>query len=217
MTVFALVDGFNLYHAIDDFVKRDDAKWLNLLSLLQGACVLKTESLRKAFFFTAIPPWSADKRIRHETLLDVYRDQGVNLTMGKFKATTKRCLANCRLEFPIYQEKQTDANITMALTRIAKENLCNVVILLTGDSDQVPAIEYAKEINPALHIRLVLPPNRHAKELMGLCPDHIRLNGDHFMRHRLPETYSRRDGKGSILCPGKWRSSSSTAVHGASV
>lgn len=208
---FALVDGFNLYHAIDDFVKHDHAKWLNIVSLIEGVCVLKSENLRMVHFFTAIPPWSNEKKLRHETLLDVYKELSVNVVSGKFKETTGRCLGSCRQEFPVYEEKQTDINMAIALARIAKDRLCSVAVLITGDSDQVPAIAYAREVNPDLKIRLVLPPNRHAKELTALCPDHIRLNADHFFRHRLPDEYPRRAG-GVIKCPSKWRAQTGSAA-----
>lgn len=201
-TVIALVDGFNLYHAINDHASHS-SKWVDIISLLR-AFVQNDEQLKKAFFFTSVSPWSQEKAARQDALLTVYKDQSVNIVYGSFKKKEVRCLSQCKESFEIYEEKETDVNIALHLAKIAREKLSDKVILLTGDSDQSPAVRYAKEVNEQLIIKAVIPPHRNCNELKGACDQNASISLNHLTRHRLPDDYLCKDGS-KIKCPFKWR------------
>ncbi len=152
-------------------------------------------------FFTALPPWSAEKRDRHQVLLDVYRDLSVNIVEGQFRLTTGRCWGSCKELFEAWSEKETDINIALALARIAKEKMCEKVILLTGDTDQAPSIRYAKELCPNLRVKVVLPPHRRADALKSAADEHASINEAHL----LDEIYTCKRKPGEIRCPSRWK------------
>ena len=199
--VIALVDGFNLYHAIDDYVKRNELKWVDIISLT-SAFLSPGEKLRMAFFYTALNPWNNEKRARQQALMDVYQDQGVTVVKGIFKLQDHRCGADCKKTFQNYGEKETDINIALAMARIAHEKMAEKIILVTGDSDQLPSVRYAKIINPDMLIKVVIPPFRRAEDLKIACDENATIAVSHLERHRLPEPYvGKRTGK-VIQCPG---------------
>ena len=62
--ISAFIDGFNLYHAIDD-LDRNELKWLNLRTLLEEFIDKKTQVLGDVYYFSAYADWHPDKRRRH--------------------------------------------------------------------------------------------------------------------------------------------------------
>jgi uncharacterized LabA/DUF88 family protein len=201
--VIALVDGFNLYHAINDLVKRDDLKWLDVVGLSK-AFVGQGWTLNKIFLFTALPPWNQEKRGRHERLLDVYKALGVNVVLGQFREHMVRCKGRCGEDYKRFHEKETDVNIALALSRIAHQRLCEKVLVMTGDTDQVPSVKYAKEMCPELIIKAVIPPFRRANELTQACDENATISVEHLERHQLSDPFTHASC-GEVRCPGSWK------------
>lgn len=61
--VIVYVDGFNLYHAIDD-LKRPHLKWLDLRALAESL-LRKDETLKSVKYFSAYATWMPDRYARH--------------------------------------------------------------------------------------------------------------------------------------------------------
>jgi len=53
------------------------------------------------------------------------------------------CRAKCKQSFAVNEEKQTDINIAVAMVEFADKY--DKLILMTADSDQVPALKLIKE------------------------------------------------------------------------
>jgi hypothetical protein len=102
------IDGFNLYHAIND-LGDDRLKWLNLFSLSKSL-VRAGEELAKAHYFTALVDWNIHKRMRHQDYINALKAKGVIVTEGNFKLGDKHCSQNNRF-CPFHEEKQTDVSI----------------------------------------------------------------------------------------------------------
>ncbi len=166
------IDGFNLYYGA---LRGGPYKWLNLeryFRLLRpGDCIQKIR------YFTARVVGS------HAASQDAYLSALVTLPLveiifGRFKAKQIECLVpSCSLPSPrffsSFEEKRTDVNIALWMLHDAQENLCDRLVLISGDSDLVPAIAMVKDHYPTKEIIVYIPARSEirgaAVELRGIA------------------------------------------------
>src|ERR1039458_10071174 len=169
--VYSMIDGFNLYHALDKFDHGVDEadqkryqkyKWICLRTLIQQF-VLPQEDLVGVHYFTAYPNWNEAKRLRHENYVKAVQSRGVDYTLGEFKPKHVDCRATCRERFDLREEKQTDVNIATKIIELANEY--DKLVLVTADSDQVPAVRLLLKLHPQKKVFVLPPIGRNSKEL----------------------------------------------------
>jgi hypothetical protein len=73
------------------------------------------------------------------------------------------------MKFPVHEEKLTDVNIAVSIVEACVKQQCDILYLVSGDNDLVPALEAAKRLCPAIEITVVLPINARAKTLTQIC------------------------------------------------
>jgi hypothetical protein len=95
----------------------------------------------------------------------------VEVTFGRFQEKTRICNApgGCGLKFLVHEEKLTDVNIAVSIVEACVMKQCDILYLVSGDNDLVPALEAAKRFCPAVEITVVLPINAKAKTLTQIC------------------------------------------------
>lgn len=178
LRVFSLIDGFNLYHALERFDHGIDGadqrrykkyKWICLRTLIQRF-VLPQEELVGVHYFTAYPNWDEAKRLRHQTYVNAIHSRGVDYTLGEFKSKLVECRATCRETFDMREEKQTDVNIAVKMLELA--DAYDKLILVTADSDQVPAVRLLLTLNPDKQVFILPPIGRNSKELVRAAGKH---------------------------------------------
>ena len=78
---------------------------------------------------------------------------------------------------PIYMQKRVDVLFALDLAKLAMKNKISHAVLLTGDSDMIPAVEIAKAegVNVALIYGKSNPPHQ---ELFALCDLRVELTWD---------------------------------------
>ena len=86
----------------------------------------------------------------------------VNVVVGKFKRKRVKCgLAACTYVghkfFDTLEEKRTDVNIGIYMVDDAYQNRFDTLILVSGDSDLVPALNLVKARFPAKKIVVYVP------------------------------------------------------------
>jgi hypothetical protein len=108
--VACYVDGFNLYHAIDE-LERNDIKWLDLRTLAETFLQPGDELLRVTYF-TALLNWNKEKRQRHVHYLRALRYRGVEVVESYFQRVDRRCRRSGN-RCPFDSEKQTDVAIAI--------------------------------------------------------------------------------------------------------
>jgi uncharacterized LabA/DUF88 family protein len=192
--VLAFIDGFNLYHSLERFDHGVDEadrcryqkyKWLCLTSLVKRFIAPRDEELVGVEYFTTYPTWDSAKRLRHETYVSAQKLMGVHVTLGEFKHKTVVCRAGCKQEFVINVEKQTDINIATAMLDLA--HTYDKLLLLTADTDQVPAIKLLKKLHPHKKVAMVIPIGRGAKQLKKVCDGNAyKITEDHLRNCQLP-------------------------------
>ncbi len=193
------IDGFNLYHAIDD-LGDDTLKWLDLWSLSEKL-IRPNQTLNQVKYFSAYATWLPDQYKRHRDYVEALESVGVTPIMGRFKEKWLRCKATCREEFMTHEEKETDVNIGGHLIADALQDTFDTALIISADTDLAAVVRLAREVAGAdKRICTVAPPGRYAKarELAHL----FEISKGKIKSSRLPELIV--INKREIRCPDKY-------------
>ncbi|MCB0322039.1 MAG: NYN domain-containing protein [Bdellovibrionales bacterium] len=153
------VDGFNFYYGC---VRGTSHKWLNLERLF--AALRTDDDIQKIYYFTArVSPPQLQRQEVYLSALDTL--PLVEVIEGRYKLSTVTCaVSGCGHSGPRTfkkpEEKRTDVNIALHMLRDAYEDNCDRFIIVSGDSDLVPAIDMIKLKFPAKQV-IVYVPARH--------------------------------------------------------
>jgi len=190
----ALIDGFNLYHAVLD-LRQGYLKWLDLHKLCRAFLPSPQFALERVLYFTALATWKPQSLIRHRAYLRALEATGVEVVTAKFKESKKFC-RTCKASWVHHEEKETDVSIGVHLVDLAYQDTFDRALLLTGDSDLAPAVRIVKQRFPAKQIALLTPPGRsRSYELVAACgTEGSRVRLVHLQRALLPERTACADG-----------------------
>lgn len=151
------IDGFNLYYGAVRATPR--LKWLNI----ERFCRLLRphDDIRVIRYFSALVrgPTLANQQTYLRALSTT---PVVDVILGKFKSKTVKCgAAGCTWGgFKLYsvpEEKRTDVNIAVFMLDDAYQNLCDQLIIFSGDSDLVPAVNMVRLRFPQKKIIVYVP------------------------------------------------------------
>ena len=194
------IDGLNVYHAIKNS-RLEKYKWLDYWELAKKF-IGKKDELKSVLCFTAYAVWDNDKTKRHRCLISANRNRGVEVIFGRFRRVTKSC-RQCKKKYSTYEEKRTDVNIAIHLLTNAYKDNYDKAVLISGDSDIIPAVEAVKKAFPKKEISLVIPVGGKARELAGVIGSSVRMKETHLKTSQFPNTVTRKDG--SVLQrPKEW-------------
>ncbi|MGA2035663.1 MAG: NYN domain-containing protein [Thermoguttaceae bacterium] len=150
------VDGFNFYYGA---LKNGPHKWLNLERFF---CRLRQhDQIQRIRYFTA--KISGYRSANQEAyLLALTTLPLVDVILGRFKAKQFQCMVPAcpnpgRRVFTTQEEKRTDVNIALWMLQDAQQDLCDRLILVSGDSDLVPAVRMVKDHFPGKEIVAYIP------------------------------------------------------------
>jgi uncharacterized LabA/DUF88 family protein len=166
------IDGFNLYHSLDGNRSFHKYKWLDLYKLALRFSFPPYEELRSVRYFTAFASWKSAQTVsRHKAYIKALESAGVQITFGRFQEKRRACRAvgGCGLSFAAHEEKLTDVNIAVGIVEACVTNQCDILYLISGDNDLVPALQTAKRLCPSIKITVVLPINAKAQTLTKIC------------------------------------------------
>jgi len=194
------VDGFNLYYGA---VKDTKYKWLDIDRLFR--LLRPHDSIETIYYFTAEidGPRHRNQLTYLSALVTLPK---VKIIFGKFKAKQVKCaVQECAFPrdrwFTVPEEKRTDVQIALRMVRDVWEDKCDRLIIATGDSDLVPAVNMVKDINPQKQVIVYVParnPQRGAAVELRSAADKARILPNNLIRlaqfpNRLP------DGSGGFL------------------
>ncbi len=150
------IDGFNLYYGA---LRGGPCKWLNLERYFR--LLLPNDDIQRIRYFTAkiVGTHAQDQEAYLSALATLPL---VDIILGKFKAKQIQGLCPaCPLPTPqffsTFEEKRTDVNIALWMLHDAQRNACDRQILVSGDSDLVPAISMVKDHYPEKTIVVYIP------------------------------------------------------------
>lgn len=154
------IDGFNFYFGM--LAGRPDLKWINYQRLAE--LLRPDDDILQVRLFTALVDrhravsGKGDRQLRLWTAL---RSQPkITVTEGKFAARERTCLVpSCHHALRTYtalEEKQTDVNLALSLVRDVQTLAPDHVIVISGDTDLLPALDVVmsidRKVRPVIYI-----------------------------------------------------------------
>jgi uncharacterized LabA/DUF88 family protein len=155
--VIVYIDGFNLYHAIND-LKKPHLKWVCLRSLAESL-LRKDEVLKAVKYFSAYATWMPDRFARHRDYTDALLARGVILHMAQFKEKPRKCMS-CGAKWKGHEEKETDVQIAVHMVSDALRGETDRIIVISADTDLGPAIKMIAVHAPECEVFVAAPPGR---------------------------------------------------------
>jgi len=205
--VIIYIDGFNLYYGVLKFSKD---KWLDIEHLFKR--LRPHDTIMKIRYFTALSSGgkSADQLAYLKAIETLPL---VNVVRGRYKGKSVKCLVrSCAAVdkdrfFTTQEEKRTDVNIAISMLDDAYQDLCDHLIVVSGDSDLVPAVNMVKIRFPLKQVTVYVPsrnPVRGAAVELRAAADKDRdLPLNLLKRAQLPASIS--DGAGGYITkPATW-------------
>ena len=150
------IDGFNLYNGS---IKGTRHKWLNLQRMFE--LLRPDDDVTQIRYFTAL--MSGESGTRQQTYLDALSTLSkVSVVVGRYKRKTVMCHAHActftgNRRFKTWEEKRTDVSIAVQIVADAYEDMCDNFVVVSGDSDLVPALHQVKMRFPEKKVIVYIP------------------------------------------------------------
>ena len=154
------VDSFNWYFGI--FRHRPAWKWLNVQSFFESLRVDDDVVAVKVFTAIVDPKQQhSAKRDRQNRYLKALSSLAkVRIIRGTYQNRTVTCGAQeCprRLKYEVPEEKKTDVNIAVNLIDDALNGAADSMVIVSGDSDMEPAVQWVRTKFPKIKITVYVP------------------------------------------------------------
>lgn len=192
-------------------------KWLDISALCKSYLHMigKDARMVDVYYFSALATHleatDPGKVQRHRTLIECLEYMGIQVELAKFKRKRDFSCSNCgrnrcghcgsRLKH--YEEKETDVAIATKLLELVFTDACDTAVLLTGDTDLMPAVKTAQNHFPAKDIRFALPYKRHNNDLRKLAPESFTIGKEKYSKHQFPDQMKLAGGK-EVSKPAAW-------------
>ena len=132
------IDGFNVYYSLKDFKKMvspdNDFRWFDLKKYVSQ--FIKNGTLEDIYYFSAYVEGNKSRIHRQSLYKKAIESTEIKTVFHHFR----RCGRS--------EEKQTDVDIAVTMLKLAAMDKYDTGILVSGDSDFVPAVKAIKELCP---------------------------------------------------------------------
>jgi uncharacterized LabA/DUF88 family protein len=200
--IYFFIDGFNFYHAVASNPKYHKYKWVSLDRLCR--CFLtQKDAIAGVEYFTTLATWDPGKVSRHKIFIKAQENEGVVVTYGEFKRKDRRC-RSCRNMFSTFEEKQTDVNIALRLFQLAFQDKYDKAIIISGDTDLIPAIKVVRSAFPSKQFGVIIPIGRASEDLKKQADFFHKMKETHLASSTYPDKLTLSDGA-VLRCPATWK------------
>lgn len=203
-SVACYIDGFNLYHALDA-LGNPKFKWVNLRDLMATYC-RPGENITSINYFSAFAHWNIGKVDRHKEYVAALQAVGVTTIMSSFKKTPKKC-SKFQRTCSFYEEKQTDVGLAARILADGLKNPTDRMLIVSADSDLVPAIATLRAVvGPAIELTVLAPPGRErqANELAQAAHALREIKAGTLPRCLFPRNVVNANGKVMARAPAAY-------------
>ncbi len=87
----------------------------------------------------------------------------LKIILGKFQPREVTCRGTCKEKYMVPEEKKTDVNIAVEIMSDAFANLYDALILVSGDSDTQPLIQWVNKNRPEKKITVYTRPAKRTR------------------------------------------------------
>lgn len=198
--VIVYVDGFNLYFGLKEAYKRRYL-WLDLQTLAESL-LRPNQELAVVRYFTARVRDDAAGGARQSDYLEALSaSDRVEVHIGRFQEKSLRC-RGCGHKWVQYEEKETDVAIAASLVRDAARRSMDTALVVSGDSDLLPAMRAAKDMLPTMAVVGAFPPRRRSDKIRQFATATFTINETKLRKAQLPATVTGKNR--TVNRPAHW-------------
>lgn len=207
------IDGFNFYYGLRTKRKVESAwakaYWVDLVKFFE-MFLGEGQELVKVVYFTA-SPLNKDKSSRQSAFLNANKllnGDRFEIVRGKYLEKKIVC-PNCQYTIIRPEEKKTDVNISIRMITDCFQDKTDVLILVSGDSDLLPPIEFIQTNYPEKKIKVYFPPTIYSHSIDNNMKRHrskvvlLEKSLNKFAHCQMPDVVS-ADAK-IYTIPIKWK------------
>ena len=200
--VIVYVDGFNFYYGLKKDRSWRKYYWLDVVRFFE-MFMKDGQELVAVKYFSARPDDIEKARNQNAFFQANKENKKFQLILGKYLKKEITCF-NCGHSIHTHEEKESDVRIaTQVVADIFKKN-CDISIIVSADSDMVPAVEIAQEQHHPVFV--YFPPFQNSSNLRTMCGRAIDLNRyeKRFKQCLLPDTIVLEQSGYELHKPEKW-------------
>lgn len=208
------VDGFNFYRGLRAAKLIDNSwritYWIDVVKLF-SQFLGPNQKLVKVIYFTA-SPLNENKSRRQGAFFNANKllnSTKFEIVRGKYLKKEIEC-PRCKYSILRPEEKKTDVNLSIRMIGDYIQDNTDTLVLVSGDSDFIPPVEFIQKNYPDKKIRIYFPPTISSADLKNNIISHkgkivyLANNRQKFINSIMPDVVI-KDGK-SYTIPLKWKS-----------
>lgn len=207
------VDGFNFYYGLRTAKQVDEkwykAYWIDLVKFF-GLFLGEGQVLEKVVYFTA-SPLNKEKNRHQSAFLNANKLLNGNrfeVVRGKYISKEIKC-PRCKYAIIRPEEKKTDVNISIRMLADCVMDATDIIVLVSGDSDLLPPIEFIQHNYPGKQVKAFFPPSIFSRDISGNIKAHkgkitlLEKNYNKFVVSQMPDSVT--NGERTYTIPEKWK------------
>ena len=202
--VIVYVDGFNFYYGLRSDRRWRQYYWLDVVRLFEKF-MRPDQELIAVKYFSARPTNDPGKNTRQYAFFQANKENPkFQLILGKYLSKEITCF-RCGNIIHTHEEKETDARIVTQIVADAYEKNCDVAIVVSADSDMIPAVELAMEAGHRVFV--YFPPNHYSSDLNTITGGAVFLSRyeKRFKQSLLPDVVHLDKYDYDLHIPEKWK------------
>ena len=200
--VIVYIDGFNFYYGL----KKAPWKkyyWLDIVKLMESFLRPNQELIAVKYF--SARPTEVGKRKRQDAFFQANKENPkFKLILGKYLKKEIECF-KCHNIIHTYEEKESDVRIATQIVADAYQHNCDLAIIVSADSDMIPAVELAKEAK--INVFIYFPPHQFSSNLATMgsgAPIQMLRYESKFKKALLPDNIKLSNGF-DLSIPLEWK------------
>lgn len=200
--VIVYIDGFNFYYGL----KKAPWKkyyWLDIVKLMESFLRPNQELVAVKYF--SARPTDVGKRKRQDAFFQANKENPkFKLILGKYLKKEIECF-KCHNIIHTYEEKESDVRIATQIVADSYQHNCDLIIIVSADSDMIPALELAKEAK--VNVFVYFPPHQHSSNLATMscgAPIQMQKYESKFKKALLPDSIKLSNGF-ELSIPKEWK------------
>lgn len=200
--VIIYIDGFNFYYGLKTAPWKK-YYWLDIVKLMESFLRPNQELIAVKYF--SARPTDVGKRKRQDAFFQANKENPkFKLILGKYLKKEIECF-KCHNIIHTYEEKESDVRIATQIVADAFQHNCDLAIIVSADSDMIPAVELAKEAK--INVFIYFPPHQYSSNLATMgngAPIQILRYEKRFKQALLPDKITLANGF-ELSIPTEWK------------
>lgn len=145
-------------------------------------------------YFTSRVSYPPEKERRQSTFIEALETlNDLRIYYGHYQANLQRC-RKCGNRVLVPNEKMTDVNIAVEMLGDAFQDLFDVALLISADSDLTAPVLSIKNLFPHKRVIVAFPPQRHSAQLQRLAHGFLQIGRANLAKSVFPDQVQKAGG-----------------------